>query len=142
MTFKVIDSKTGVWADPEKIASTEDWASGLVSCDMDGFAIMERGDLVLMDECGHVAYCPVGRFRVIGDSMKIKLSFLDWKKKGKSIYTTEEGVELSMGIFHSGSTFKATIELEDDTAIELLEALKDGYQPCWWMSLDDTNLIG
>ncbi len=69
--------------------------------------------------------------------MKIKVwvSFLDWTEKGTSIYCTEKGVDLSMGVFHSGSTFDAEIELEQDDAQELIEAMQNGYQPCWWMSL-------
>ena len=62
---RVIDTKTGKEADPEAIAVNEDWADGLVYCDMEGFAIEEDGSLVLMDECGKFAYCPEGRFKVM-----------------------------------------------------------------------------
>jgi len=64
MTFEVIDNKTGEYPDTYKIARKEDWAKHLVYCDIDGFAIMEDGCLVLLDECGNVAYCPEGRFTV------------------------------------------------------------------------------
>lgn len=64
----------------------------------------------------------------------VKLSFLDWFEKGKSIYSTEKGVDLSMGVFHSGSTFDGMIELDIEGADELKEAMAQGYQPCWWMS--------
>ena len=50
--FTVIDNNTGKQADQEEIALNEEWADGLVYCDMDGFAIMEDGSLILMDECG------------------------------------------------------------------------------------------
>ena len=36
--------------------------------------------------------------------LKCELVFDDWRvPSGKSIYQTEEGVELSMGLLHSGS---------------------------------------
>ena len=63
--FTVIDNNTGKQADQEEIALNEEWADGLVYCDMDGFAIMEDGSLILMDECGKYAYCPEGRFTVV-----------------------------------------------------------------------------
>lgn len=66
--FHVIDRKTGILANPEQIALHEEWASRLCYCDMDGFAIMEDGSLVLMDECGHCAYCESERFDVVWDN--------------------------------------------------------------------------
>ena len=68
MTFKIIDKKTGKEADTYKIALKEDWAKNLIYCDMEGFAIEEDGTLVLMDECGNVAYCPADRFEIVFDS--------------------------------------------------------------------------
>jgi len=65
MKFHVIDLVTGQRVDTEKIALAEDWACGLLHCDMEGFAIQEDGCLVLMDECGSVRYCPPGRFQVV-----------------------------------------------------------------------------
>lgn len=70
--------------------------------------------------------------------MKVKLVFLGWRQRGKSIDTTEKGVELSMGDFHGGTTFTATIDLDSNNAQELLASIKEGYQPCWWMTVDDT----
>lgn len=70
MTFKVIDKKTGKEADSYKIALKEDWAKCLVYCDIEGFALTEDGVLVLMDECGNVAYCPDNRFEVIVNEEK------------------------------------------------------------------------
>ena len=51
MKFDVIDPKTGKYPDLEHIALTEDWAKGLMYCDMEGFCINEDGNLLLMDEC-------------------------------------------------------------------------------------------
>ena len=65
--FRVIDNNTGEEADIEEIALKEDWAKGLIYCDMEGFAILEDGSLVLLDECGNCAYCPSGRFSIISE---------------------------------------------------------------------------
>lgn len=65
MTFRVIDKKTGKEADPYEIALHEEWAQGLVYCDMEGFTITENGDLMLADECGNVVYCDTERFKVV-----------------------------------------------------------------------------
>ena len=62
--FKVIDNNTGKEADIGEIALKEDWAKGLVYCDMEGFAILDDGNLVLLDECGKYEYCPSERFSV------------------------------------------------------------------------------
>ena len=63
--FQVIDLKTGKEADTEDIALNEDWAQGLMYCDMEGFTIGEDGDLYLLDECGRWNQCPEGRFKVV-----------------------------------------------------------------------------
>ena len=65
MTFRVIDTTTGHAPDLAIIALNEDWARGLIYCDMEGFAITEDGGLILLDECGNYAYCPEGRFEVV-----------------------------------------------------------------------------
>lgn len=62
--FTVIDVNTGEYPDLEQIALHEEWADGLTHCDMEGFAIMEDGNLILMDECGKYVFCPAGRFEV------------------------------------------------------------------------------
>ena len=63
--YDVIDTKTGKYADLQKIALKEEWAKGLVYCDMEGFAIEQDGTLVLLDECGNCAYPPEGRFKIV-----------------------------------------------------------------------------
>ena len=63
--FDVIDTKTGEYPDLWEIALKEDWANGLMYCDMEGFAIEEDGTLLLLDECGKYAYCPEGRFKIV-----------------------------------------------------------------------------
>ena len=76
-TFTVIDNKTGKEADCGKIALHEEWAKGLCYCDMDGFALMQDGSLILMDECGRFAYCPDGRFSIVWDNL-----YHDEKERG------------------------------------------------------------
>ena len=64
--------------------------------------------------------------------MNIVLVFDDWRFKSKSIYSTEKGVQLSLGDFHSGSSFLADITLSHETAVELTEALMKGYRPVFY----------
>lgn len=64
MNFKVNDNKTGKEADEYRIALREEWARSLCYCDMDGFALMQDGSLILVDECGRYEYCPEGRFSI------------------------------------------------------------------------------
>jgi hypothetical protein len=69
-TFHVIDTKTGKEADIEQIArdEDEDWARDLVHTDMEGWAIGQGGDLMLLDECGNYANPPdPARFQVVFD---------------------------------------------------------------------------
>lgn len=68
ISFIVIDNKTGKEADIGKIALKEDWAKGLMYCDMEGFALLQDGNLILMDECGRYEYCPSGRFTVVPEN--------------------------------------------------------------------------
>ena len=63
--FDVIDRKTGKYPDLEQIALNEDWAKRLIYCDMEGFAMLEDGNLILLDECGNYEYCPPDRFEAV-----------------------------------------------------------------------------
>ena len=63
--FSVVDNKTGEYPDLYNIALKEDWAKGLMYCDMEGFSINEDGQLILSDECGKFVYCPNDRFTVV-----------------------------------------------------------------------------
>lgn len=69
-----------------------------------------------------------GRVRV-----RAKLIFHDWLRDGRSVYQSEEGVRLSSGQFHSGSTFDGEIVLEAEYAEELLEDFERGYRPAFWL---------
>lgn len=66
--FKITDAKNGKYPDLCDIALKEDWANGLIYCDMEGFAIGEDGCLYLLDECGNYRIAPYGRFRISGDA--------------------------------------------------------------------------
>ena len=64
--------------------------------------------------------------------MKIKLVFDDWRDHThKSVYATEKGIELSAGDFHFGSTFNATIEVDDPE--ELKNRLHQGFVPVFYV---------
>jgi len=65
--------------------------------------------------------------------MRIKLIFSDWQKNGKSVYNTEDGIALSCGDFHSGSTFDGKIVVDTEQERELDKALKTGYRPVFWV---------
>ena len=67
--------------------------------------------------------------------MKIKLVFCDWRKCGKSIYNTEEGVFLSLGQFHSGTTFDGKIFLSSEDEKELRGSIKEGYEPIFTIDI-------
>jgi hypothetical protein len=68
--------------------------------------------------------------------MKVKLVFADWQdSKFHSIYSTEKGIELSSGDFHSGTCFDATITLEKDQHNELESALEKGFIPFFYIRL-------
>lgn len=68
-------------------------------------------------------------------AIAVRLVFDDWQRDGASIYSSPEGVELSAGDFHSGTTFRATIEMGLDAAEELLQALRDGFTPTFYAIL-------
>ena len=69
-TFHVIDKTTGKEADPYEIALKEDWAKSLCYCDMEGFAILEDGTLILADECGRFEFIQENdRFEIVWDEV-------------------------------------------------------------------------
>lgn len=69
-TFHVIDKKTGQEADPWEIALNEAWAKHLCYCDMEGFAILEDGSLILADECGRFEFIQEeDRFEIVWDEV-------------------------------------------------------------------------
>lgn len=67
MIFRVVDKLTGKEAEVTEIALKEEWAKDLMYCDMEGFAILEDGTLILTDECGRFVFCPYDRFEIVFD---------------------------------------------------------------------------
>lgn len=67
----------------------------------------------------------------VGDApLEVDAVFTDWQnKKGESTYYTQAGVKLGVGVFHHGSTFPASIQLDDDDRAHLETAMKAGYTP-------------
>lgn len=66
---------------------------------------------------------------------QINLIFDDWRdSENRSIYDSERGIELSLGSFHAGSTFRGYIELDDDEADGLRAALKAGFTPVFYVT--------
>lgn len=63
--FRVIDNETNKEADVYEISLNEEWAKSLCYTDMDGFAVTDGGNLILLDECGQYSYCPLDRFTVV-----------------------------------------------------------------------------
>lgn len=70
--------------------------------------------------------------------MKIKLVFETWKKFEdgvyKDIYSTEEGIELSMGDFHSGTVFTGKIDVQDEEWLK--EQIDNDYIPHFYITKD------
>lgn len=59
--------------------------------------------------------------------------FDDWQDDaGNSVYFTDAGVRLSAGDFHPSSTFACEIELDEDSAVDLQEALETGFVPMFY----------
>ena len=68
MRFHVIDKKTG--KEPtDRVITNIARKCGLMEMDIDGFYVGEEGDLILVDDCGNVAW--VGeRFEIVIDDIK------------------------------------------------------------------------
>ncbi len=68
--------------------------------------------------------------------IKIKLVFEDWRDPtGKSIYASLEGVRLSLGDFHSGSTFAGSIDLDIEQEEALRRYIQAGAVPVFRLYL-------
>lgn len=65
--------------------------------------------------------------------MIVNLVFENWQKDGVSIHGTPEGIELYMGDFHAGSTFRVRMSITGPHCMaqegELWAALEAGYTP-------------
>lgn len=121
-SFTVIDNNTGKQADPAGIALNEEWAGKLMYCDMEGFAILEDGSLILADECGKFEYCPEGRFSVVEKNNMPK--YLDADNRIRILKTVILGVEKPDGSLIS-------FPLEDDVnTVSLSDETKNMCKVC------------
>ena len=69
--------------------------------------------------------------------MRVKLVFHDWiDKDQKSVYSTEEGIELTMGSFHHGTVFEGQLYLKPGDDQELKEAVEAGYTPVFYVVIE------
>ena len=98
LEFKVIDNNTGKEADIGKIALKEDWAKGLMYCDMQGFAILDDGNLILLDECGKFEYCPSERFSIQFED-SVVLSKEEYKRITTELVTEQRATEIAKEYF-------------------------------------------
>ena len=63
MTFRIIDRKTG--REPtQRVIDNIAKKQRLMLADIDQFAVCEDGQIILLDDCGRVAYCDMSRFEV------------------------------------------------------------------------------
>lgn len=63
MTFEIIDKKTGK-PPTQRVITNIAKKYGLLEFDIDEFAVTESGQIILLDDCGNIAYCDPNRFIV------------------------------------------------------------------------------
>lgn len=134
-SFTVIDNNTGKQADQAGIALNEEWAGKLMYCDMEGFAILEDGSLILADECGRFEYCPEGRFSVVEKNTMPK--YLDADNRIRILKTVILGVEKPDGSFISFPLEDDvnTVSLSDETKnmCKVCERITDANKDIFWV---------
>jgi len=57
------------------------------------------------------------------------LVLTDLEKDGKSVYNTSDGLAVSLGSLHSGTTFTTLIQLTDEEMNDIQDALENGIHP-------------
>jgi len=65
--------------------------------------------------------------------MKIKLIFLEWKRRELYPVSGSEMQGLEAGDFHGGSTFNGTIALDEEQETELRHSMANGHTPTFWV---------
>ena len=67
--------------------------------------------------------------------VKIKLVFDDWQdKQCKSVYSTK--YELTLGNFHSGSTWHGEIDIEESDLREIKRSISEGNRAIFELVLE------
>lgn len=63
MTFRIIDKRTG--KEPtQRVINNIAEKYRLVTCDIDQFAVTEDGQILLLDDCGNIAYFSLDKFEI------------------------------------------------------------------------------
>lgn len=65
--------------------------------------------------------------------VEVQFAFDDWQRMGKSIYSTEEGIELSMGSLHSGTVFAGSIAFDDEELEDVRAAMASKAMPVFML---------
>ena len=102
MTFKVIDKTTGEEPSSETIDRLAK-IGGLMEMDIEGFAVTEDGELILLDECGRYTYVPQERFEV---EVNPKKAWEEWfgnireetKEEAESVNTYIKSISKPTGV--------------------------------------------
>jgi hypothetical protein len=61
--------------------------------------------------------------------VKIMIRFDRWMKDEKFLKDFSKEADLQSGSFHSGTCFQGELVLRDDEAHDLIEAIKEGFEP-------------
>lgn len=69
--------------------------------------------------------------------MKIELVFYKWKGRRLVEVSGGKRINLEMGDFHAGSTFKAEVGLTCSQEEELKKAMVKGYKPIFMVELSE-----
>lgn len=82
-------------------------------------------------------------FKLPGDTdqkqpIEIRLVLLDWHKNWLPI-CVDKPIGLTSGTIHSGTYFNGTMVLTSKQGTELREAMKQGYQPAFWVEVKERN---
>ena len=90
MTFKIIDKKTG--KEPtDRVITNIAKKQGLIAIRIDQFAIMEDGQIILLDDCGKAAYLDMNRFEVRWDNGWIPCSERLPEDEQEILFSTKTG---------------------------------------------------
>ena len=65
--------------------------------------------------------------------IKVELVFFDWRARRLGRVSGSERMMLETGVFHPGTAFKGTIDLDKDQKAELASAWVQGFRPVFWM---------